>query len=775
MSSGKTYYWVPSETEVWLAAELDPSSSTNSSQLCSFLPVNKAISKALRAYIKDCILIDDPNMLWEIPDDFISLASVNESAILYTARKRFREKLIYTSCGSVLMSLNPFERIPNLYGTELMAEYVDPLRDDLKAHVYLIPSRAYQQMKAFGKNQALLISGESGAGKTEAAKQCLNFIANIAGASVEPSTRNRRGSQLVGTKDAAKDIANRVISASPILESFGNAQTLRNPNSSRFGKWMELDFDKADQICGSNVISYLLEKSRVSKVTPGERNYHVFYQLLRGLSSEELTEMKLSSSSLSYRYLTSVGMTTEAPDFDDSLHHSEMMNAFANMGLGHDETQEFLKYVAAVLLLGNIEFDSVDDGEASSVSGSGGIDAAALLSVPSEILRIGLCQKTLKTGAARGSLVIQNLSPQRAADFRDSLSRAIYDKMFAYIIKRINDQNQISSVDCKKIGLLDIFGFEIFEDNSFEQLCINYCNEMLQNHFNFVIFEAEKKLYDDEKIQCDTIEFRDNSPVIQDIELTFKNLDEEARIPKGSSKTWFDKMIGKITQKSGSGSSSASFTNITIPTKRDCFMINHYAGKVSYLPNMFMEKNQEQLSEDLIDMMCASDSAVMKAIFTTNNSNDKEDTTKRSSSTSRNKSISYTFTSQLNSLLTMLRASESHFIRCIKSNDACKAMVFDSQLVQRQLIYSGIFEVIKIQQSGLPFRLHHQEFYIRYSPLLATSIRYNFKEDADGMVNELKAKYNLQSIQKGVSRVFYKSDEYRTLEKARNDILNRWV
>lgn len=471
--STKIYYWVPSDTEVWVAAELDPSSSssTSSSQLCSFLPINKAISKAVRAKLADCIKIDDPNMLWEMPDDFISLASVNESAILYTARKRFTKKLIYTSCGSVLMSLNPFEKIEKLYGTEVMAEYVDPLRDELKAHVYLIPSRAYQQMKAFGKNQSLLISGESGAGKTEAAKQCLSFIANIAGASVEPSTRTRRGSQLVGSKNLAKDIANRVISASPILESFGNAQTLRNPNSSRFGKWMELDFDKNDQICGSNVISYLLEKSRVSKITAGERNYHIFYQLLRGLTPTELISMKLSSSTLSYRYLISSGSSTEeAPDFDDAQHHSEMMTAFGHMGLEDDEIQEFLKFVAAILLLGNIEFDSIDDGEACSVSGSGGVDAASLLGVPAEILRIGLCQKTLKTGAARGSLVVQNLNPKKAADFRDSLARAVYNKMFEYIIKRINDQNQISSDECKKIGLLDIFGFEIFEENSFEQV-----------------------------------------------------------------------------------------------------------------------------------------------------------------------------------------------------------------------------------------------------------------------------------------------------------------
>jgi myosin heavy subunit len=384
---------------------------------------------------------------------------------------------------------------------------------------------------------------------------------------------------------------------------------------------------------------------------------------------------------------------------------------------------------------------------------------------------------------------VQKLNVDKAADTRDSLARALFDRVFIHIINRMNENNAAEKGSVTSIGLLDIFGFEIFKDNSFEQLCINYCNEMLQNHFNFVIFTAEKQLYAEENITCDTIEFRDNAAVINDIQAAFLGLDEEAKIPKGNSKTWFDKLVkscpagvsvgrGGAGGGGGAGANGAKkYTKFSIPSHKNSFVVSHYAGEVSYLPAMFLEKNTERLSESLLELMSQSSSKVMRALFV------RQEEKESGKAQKVTRSISWSFTNQLNSLMTMLRQSDSHFIRCIKSNDACRPMIFDAELVQKQLLYSGVFEVIKIQQSGLPFRLPHVDFMKRYSCLFPVKLRWthgDIKAFVKGMKEQLKL--DLPTIQIGKTRVFYKGHEHRGFEIAREAllqanarILQRWL
>lgn len=359
------------------------------------------------------------------------------------------------------------------------------------------------------------------------------------------------------------DISDRIIAASPILEAFGNAQTLRNPNSSRFGKWMILNFDSQNIIHSANIISYLLEKSRVTQRDNKERNYHIFYQVIRGIGRDQLIAWHIDPSTRAHKYLSQGDR--EAPDLNDAKVYKETFQAFLKMGFANDEIIHLFKIVMAILQLGDIVFQSTRDGEGSQISNIDIVEQVAKkLSVSQDILTYALCNRSIESGkGGRKSVVAVQLNQQKAQETRDSLARFIYDKVFLDIISTINAKSKdnsagkdLSAGADRGIGLLDIFGFEIFIENSFEQLCINYCNEMLQNHFNFVIFTAEKQLYDTEGVTCETIEFRDNIDVIREVESAFKALDEEGRIPRGTSKTWFDKL------------KKVKMANIVFPTRK---------------------------------------------------------------------------------------------------------------------------------------------------------------------------------------------------------------
>jgi myosin heavy subunit len=726
------------------------------------------------------------------PEDLVFLHDVNQATILNCIRERFLEKKIYTSVGSVLMTVNPFERIAGIYGPSMIKKYSDPEEKKLLAHVYEIPSRAYYNMCRAGGNQSILISGESGAGKTEATKQCLSYLTVVANTSGDDGNHGKRGAPGGLT---VTEIANRIIAASPILEAFGNAKTIRNPNSSRFGKWMVLNFDNKNSIHSSNVVSYLLEKSRVTKRDTKERNYHIFYQILRGCDRDLLGAWKVSPEARNFLYLQQDD-GKEPVNLDDAAQFQETESAFAEMGFSVAETRTIFKVVCAILLLGNVCFNPINDGEGSEVANTSVVDAVAeLLSVNPAILVYALTNRSIES---RKSMIAIVLNPQKATESRDSLARQLYDKVFLSIITQINLKSRINEggEDFDRcIGLLDIFGFEIFVENSFEQVCINYCNEMLQHHFNFVVFTAEKNLYLQEGIVCETIEFRDNSEVIREIEGMFKTLDEEARIPKGNSKTWFDKL------KRG-----AKLANVSFPNRRvgQVFVVKHYAGDVDYNPLGLLEKNTEALSNDLVGAMLSSTEALVQAMFDPNPIAPADAATvsgrrrlsltnpgaeldapkapaaaagkKGASSALAMKSISWNFTNQLNALMSMLKKTESHFIRCVKSNDRCAPQIFESKLVHKQLLYSGVFEVVKIQQSGLPCRLKHEEFLTRYKCLAPSRMRYKLANSKELLTYlTTTARYELPMAQMGRKKTFFKSQEQRVLETARNELFRTSV
>lgn len=623
-------------------------------------------------------------------------------------------------------------------------------------------------------------------GKTEAAKQSLAFLTEIANFSLQKSRQASevnitRGNNSPNASSERVEIAERIIAASPILEAFGNAKTSRNPNSSRFGKWMVLNFDKQNVIHSSNIVSYLLEKSRVTQRDPKERNYHVFYQLLRGLPSDGLEEYEMTRNTRDYRFLVATG-DEEAIDLNDFRNFNELHQSFLTMGFTKEEISQIYKLTLGVLELGNVVFRPSRDGESSEISNMDPVHRAAKkLGVNPDILGYSLCHRSIESGhKTRKSITTIPLKVQKAQEARDTLARTIYEKLFLEIIHGINSKskeggaNGPTSMTDRCIGLLDIFGFEIFVENSFEQLCINYCNEMLQNHFNFVIFIAEKNLYDQEGIKCDTFEFKDNINVIKDIELLFKALDEEGRIPNGTSKTWFDKM-----RRGGFKSSYVSF-----PPRRqgDIFVVKHYAGDVDYNTMGFLEKNVETINNDLVGTMTGSNDPMILKMFTRSEEplSPRDDyggggASRRQSASSslNNRSLSWRFQNQLQSLMGMLKKTQSHFIRCIKSNDSCKSQLFESPIIYRQLIYSGVFEVVKIQQSGLPCRMPHLDFIERFKCLSSSKVRYTGIRTSTELVKWLiqNKVVDLSMSKPGRSMIFLKSHEQRALETKRDELL----
>ena len=519
----------------------------------------------------------------------------------------------------------------------------------------------------------------------------------------------------------------------------------------------------------------------------------MFYQIVRGADAELLTKLRLKNSSTHYKYLCK-GLDQEAQDFKDADNFEEMMEAFHIMGFSSADTLGTLKLVAAVLLLGNIVFESLNDDEASCVDEKNleSLECfqavAELVGLDTMTLGMAMSTRTIQSGGLRKSITTVRLNKQKASDTRDSLARCIYDKLFLDVIKKINANSEAADTagcgkegeNSKLIGLLDIFGFEIFELNSFEQLCINYCNEMLQNHFTYVIFVAEIKMYQDENISCDSIEYKDNANIISLIQGSFKSLDEESKIPRGSSKTWFDKLknannTNSLDKKKTASSTEPADVLVKFPTGHDAFIVAHYAGPVSYLPENFMEKNTEILSNDLVNAMMLSEVDLVKEMFTPEPQSVSDSPARGGRGKSGGKattSLSKNFQNQLQSLMTLLGSTESHFVKCIKSSSRCRPKDFEAALIHRQLLYSGVFEVVKIQQSGLPSRLSHDIFNNRYRCILPVEKRWNdLHTDEVSIVHGLREMYaeDLTMIQVGLTMTFMKGKELRFLENLKED------
>ncbi|XP_076969617.1 unconventional myosin-VIIa isoform X7 [Tamandua tetradactyla] len=640
-------------------------------------------------------------------EDMIRLGDLNEAGILRNLLIRYRDHLIYTYTGSILVAVNPYQLL-SIYSPEHIRQYTNKKIGEMPPHIFAIADNCYFNMKRNSRDQCCIISGESGAGKTESTKLILQFLAAISG--------------------QHSWIEQQVLEATPILEAFGNAKTIRNDNSSRFGKYIDIHFNKRGAIEGAKIEQYLLEKSRVCRQAPDERNYHVFYCMLEGMSKEQKRRLGLGQAT-EYNYLA-MGNCITCEGREDSQEYANIRSAMKVLMFTDTENWEISKLLAAILHLGNLQYEArtFENLDTCEVLFSPSLTtAASLLEVNPPDLMNCLTSRTLIT---RGETVSTPLSREQALDVRDAFVKGIYGRLFVWIVDKINaaiykPPSQEVKNSRRSIGLLDIFGFENFSVNSFEQLCINFANEHLQQFFVRHVFKLEQEEYDLESIDWLHIEFTDNQDALDMIANRPMNIisliDEESKFPKGTDSTMLHKL-----------NSQHKLNANYIPPKNNHetqFGINHFAGIVYYETQGFLEKNRDTLHGDIIQLVHSSRNKFIKQIFqadvamflcgySSGTLRQSAASAKGAETRKRSPTLSSQFKRSLELLMRTLGACQPFFVRCIKPNEFKKPMLFDRHLCVRQLRYSGMMETIRIRRAGYPIRYSFVEFVERYRVLL---------------------------------------------------------
>ncbi|XP_068277092.1 unconventional myosin-VIIb isoform X3 [Nyctibius grandis] len=695
-------------------------------------------------------------------EDMIRLGDLHEAGMVHNLLIRHQEHKIYTYTGSILVAVNPYQLLP-LYTVDQIRLYCNKRIGELPPHVFAIADNCYFNMKRNKRDQCCVISGESGAGKTESTKLILQFLAAVSG--------------------QHSWIEQQILEANPILEAFGNAKTIRNDNSSRFGKYIDIHFSPNGVIEGARIEQFLLEKSRVCRQAPEERNYHIFYCMLMGMNTEQKKMLNLGTAS-EYTYLT-MGNCLSCDSRNDAKDYAHIRSAMKILMFSDSEHWDISKLLAAILHLGNVEFEAAvfDNLDCSDVMDSPHFSIATkLLEVDSSELQNSLTNLSI---IVRGEIVSRPLNIVQAADGRDAFVKGIYGRIFLWIVNKIN--SAIFNPTSRKpkdgrqsIGLLDIFGFENFSNNSFEQLCINIANEHLQQFFVHHVFKLEQEEYLAEHIAWKNINFTDNHHALEVIALKPMNIlsliDEESKFPKGTDAT----MLVKINSLHGK-------SNVYIPPKSvhdTKFGINHFAGVVFYESKDFLEKNRDTLSANVMQVVHSSKNKFLREIFQVETTPPTlgrgtirhlgaDQAYKSLDTTKRLSTLGGQFKQSLEKLMKILEQCQPYFIRCIKPNDYKKPLLFDRELCIKQLRYSGMMETIQIRKAGYPIRYSFEEFFERYRVLLPWSLREQLKNDArQSCISISEAVLGKdESWQAGKTKIFLKEHHDTVLELKRQNIL----
>ena len=678
-------------------------------------------------------------------EDMIGLGDLNEAGIMRNLFTRYMDNLIYTFTGSILVAVNPYQVLP-IYNSEQIKLYSDKKIGELPPHIFAIADNSYYSMKRYRHDQCVIISGESGAGKTESTKLILQFLAAVSG--------------------HHSWIAQQILEANPIMEAFGNAKTIRNDNSSRFGKYIDIHFNDKGTIEGARIEQYLLEKSRIVNQAHDERNYHIFYCMLAGLSDEERQKLDVRDAT-HYYYLTQGG-EIYCEGRNDRKEFADIRSAMKVLTFKDTEIWEIFKILSMLLHIGNVKYSEIemDNIEASEIVDIQYINKAAkLLEVRNQDLIDALTTRTIIT---RGESVTVTMAPEGSCDVRDAFVKGVYGRMFVWMVDKINmaiykpkkSPGQFRS----SIGVLDIFGFESFDHNSFEQLCINYANENLQQFFVRHIFKLEQEEYNNEGIGWKHIEFIDNQDTLDLIGARPMNIislvDEESKFPKGSDQT----MLAKLHQQHGSNKHY-------IKPKAEIsvmFGLNHFAGLVFYDSRGFLEKNRDTFSPDLLQLVQSSSNKYLTHIF-------KHDIEIGQDTRKRAPTLGAQFKKSLESLMKTLEACQPFFVRCIKPNEFKRPLEFDRELCCKQLRYSGMMETIRIRRAGYPIRHRFRDFVDRYR-ILAEGIGPSHKEECRS-ASEKICKTVLQGMdfQMGKTKVFLKDAQDVYLEQQREIVLTNKI
>lgn len=615
----------------------------------------------------------------------------SEDAFIDNLKKRFQENLIYTYIGHVLISVNPYKELP-IYTEDDVKEYRKRHFFEAPPHVFALSDNAYRSLTEENRGQCILISGESGSGKTEASKKVLQFIAAATG----------HTTSVEGVKD-------KLLQSNPVLEAFGNAKTNRNDNSSRFGKYMDVQFDFAGAPEGGNILNYLLEKSRVVHQSSGERNFHIFYQLLAGADDGLLQELHLKRKLDTYYYLSD-GDNGITPNIRDSDNFRLVQKAMAVIEIPDEEQKLILEIIASVLHMGNVGFTE-EEGKAKILKPESVTAIAKLLGCAEDQLRNAFTHRTIE---ARGDIVTSPLNRDMAIYARDALAKAVYDRLFSWLVSRINTSLHSEHIAKKNsvMGILDIYGFEIFKKNSFEQFCINFCNEKLQQLFIELTLKQEQEEYLREGIEWEPVEYFDNKVICNLIEEKHKGIvalmDEECLRPGDpTDMSFLSKMNDNLGNHAHYICHSRASTTIQKTLGRDEFRLVHYAGDVTYNVHGFLDKNNDLLFRDLKETMSDCKNAIIKSCFPASDISNKK----------RPETAVTQFKNSLNNLMDILMCKEPSYIRCIKPNDLQTHGHFDVELVRHQVKYLGLMENLRVRRAGFAYRRTYELFLQRYKCL----------------------------------------------------------
>ncbi|ETK96362.1 hypothetical protein, variant 1 [Phytophthora nicotianae CJ01A1] len=705
--------YVPDDTYVWLPAQIlreekssDPKKPEKTVVLRVYPPPGDAtavvdeervldfndhkVKAMLKSLQLESLPYQNENLGPNGIEDMTALNYLHEAAILYNVKKRFLQKLPYTYTGDICIAVNPYQWLPELYSEQVQSQYLTKARDELPPHVYATSMASYNDMKRHEMNQSILVSGESGAGKTETTKILMNHLASIAG----------------GLNDYT---IKKIIEVNPLLESFGNAKTVRNDNSSRFGKFTQLQFDNAGILVGARCRTYLLEKTRVISHEESERNYHIFYQLLAASDSKE--KWFLDDANECYAY-TGANKTIKIEGMSDDKHFERTKTALGLIGVTEEQQGVLFEVLAGVLHLGQLEIQSKNNNEESEIAPNdqGAKNATKLLGISEADLEKALCSRQI---AVAGDKVTTFLKKDQAEECIGALSKAIYSNVFDWLVEMINTSLENDKKMRHHVGILDIFGFEHFKHNSFEQFCINYANEKLQQKFTQDVFKTVQIEYEAEGIMWSHIDFADNQDVISVIEDRLgiiSLLNDEVMRPKGNDES----LVSKLSTIHKDEQDVIEFPR----TSRTQFTIKHYAGAVTYESLGFLEKHKDALLPDLSDLMRGSSKQFLRTIFTEKIGSPVA-SRKKSASNARRAggrgsaltvaNVGTQFKDNLNELMTSIRQTKVHYVRCIKPNKNKSPSEMDQPMVVSQLRCAGVIEAIRISRVAYPNRLLLEE------------------------------------------------------------------
>ncbi|KAJ8542159.1 hypothetical protein K7X08_017025 [Anisodus acutangulus] len=672
-------------------------------------------------------------------DDMTKLTYLNEPGVLDNLERRYALNEIYTYTGSILIAVNPFTKLPHLYNVHMMEQYKGAPFGELSPHVFAVADASYRAMMSENQSQSILVSGESGAGKTETTKLIMQYLTYVGGRAA----------------DDDRTVEQQVLESNPLLEAFGNARTIRNDNSSRFGKFVEIQFDASGRISGAAIRTYLLERSRVVQITDPERNYHCFYQLCA--SGMDAEKYKLGHPS-DFHYLNQ-SKTYELDGVSNAEEYTKTRRAMDIVGISQEEQEAIFRTLAAILHLGNIEFSPGKEHDSSVIKDEKSRShlqmAAKLFKCDVQLLVNSLCTRSIQT---HEGIIIKALDCGAAVAGRDTLAKTVYAQLFDWLVEKINrsvGQDPDSQI---QIGVLDIYGFECFKQNSFEQFCINFANEKLQQHFNEHVFKMEQEEYQKEEINWSYIEFIDNQDVLDLIEKKpigiIALLDEACMFPKSTHQTFSNKLFQNF--RGHPRLEKAKFYETD-------FTMSHYAGKVTYKTETFLDKNRDYVVVEHRNLLSSSECPFIAGLFPSLGEESSRSSYKFSSVASR-------FKQQLQALMETLSSTEPHYIRCVKPNSMNRPQKFENLSILHQLRCGGVLEAVRISLAGYPTRRTYHEFIDRFGLIVLDML--DGSNDEKTITEKILQKLKLGNYQLGKTKVFLRAGQIGILDSRRAEILD---